>query len=212
MILSPSKTPDKVEVIRGPNIKPLPRRGPLEPTLQGEILIQVGDNVSTDAIMPAGAKILPLRSNIPAISEHVFEWIDSEFSKKAKEKGGGFIVGGVNYGQGSSREHAALAPMYLGVKAVLAKSFARIHKANLINFGILPLEFVNPEDYTNAHPGSTVTIENIVDSLKGQAETIQATIDGESVPFKLSFTRRLRDILISGGLLNYVRLRSSSAT
>jgi aconitate hydratase len=211
MILPPSKTPEKIEVIRGPNIKPLPRRGPLEPALQGEVLIQVGDNVSTDAIMPAGAKILPLRSNIPEISRYVFEWIDPEFSKRAKQKGGGFIVGGVNYGQGSSREHAALAPMYLGVKAVLAKSFARIHKANLVNFGIVPLEFANPEDYVKVHPASKILIENIVDALRDEANTILARIDGESVLLKTEFTRRLRDILISGGLLNYVKLKTSLA-
>jgi aconitate hydratase len=209
MILPPSKTPEEIDVVRGPNIKPLPRRGPLEPTLQGEVLIQVGDNVSTDAIMPAGAKILPLRSNIPEISQHVFEWIDPEFSKRAKEMGGGFIVGGVNYGQGSSREHAALAPMYLGVKAVLAKSFARIHKANLINFGIVPLEFANHEDYVKAHPASKIVIANIVNALRDETDTILARIDEESVPLRTKFTRRLRDILISGGLLNYVKLKTS---
>jgi len=212
MILSPSKTPEKVEVVRGPNIKPLPRRGPLETTLEGEVLIHVGDNVSTDAIMPAGVKILPLRSNIPAISQHVFEWVDPEFSNRAKTKGGGFIVGGVNYGQGSSREHAALAPMYLGVKAVLARSFARIHKANLINFGIVPLEFANSEDYSKGRLGSKVVIEDIVDALGDGADTILAKIDGDGVPLKMGFTRRLREILISGGLLNYVKASSASAS
>ncbi|MHA2060441.1 MAG: aconitate hydratase, partial [Candidatus Ranarchaeia archaeon] len=147
MILHPSDHPNKVEIRRGPNIQPLPRCGPIASSLSGEVLIKVGDNISTDAIMPAGARILPLRSNIPAISEYVFAWIDHEFVTRAKAKKGGFIVGGYNYGQGSSREHAALAPMYLGVKGVFAKSFSRIHKQNLINFGILPMEFVNEEDY-----------------------------------------------------------------
>jgi aconitate hydratase len=144
MIIAPSKQPEAVKVIRGPNIRPLPKREPLEESLSGEVLIKLEDNISTDTIMPAGAKILPLRSNIPAISEYVFHSVDPSFAQRAKEKKGGFIIGGENYGQGSSREHAALAPMYLGIKAVLVKSFARIHKANLINFGILPLEFQNP--------------------------------------------------------------------
>jgi len=207
MILAPSKEPENVEVIRGPNIKPVPRRSPMEPTLQGEVLIKVGDNVSTDAIMPAGAQILPLRSNIPAISEYVFARVDTDFVKRAKEKNGGFIVGGVNYGQGSSREHAALAPMYLGVKAVLAKSFARIHKSNLINFGILPLEFVDPGDYQEINVGSRIKIDNVIETLKGQAQTMQVQIDNRPVQFELTLTRRLRDILIAGCLLNYIKAR-----
>lgn len=137
MIIPPSENPAQVTIIRGPNIKPLPKKEPMPDTLHGEVLLKLGDNITTDHIMPAGAKVLPLRSNIPAISEFVFEKIDKEFAKRAKEKGGGFLVGGINYGQGSSREHAALAPMYLGVKAVIAKSFARIHRSNLVNFGIL---------------------------------------------------------------------------
>ncbi|MEK7847768.1 MAG: aconitase family protein, partial [Chloroflexota bacterium] len=138
-ILPPSPEPDKVEIIRGPNIKPLPLARPPEQSVAGQVLIVVGDNISTDHILPAGAKVLPLRSNIPAISDYVFERVDPDFVRRTKQIGGGIIVGGTNYGQGSSREHAALAPMYLGVRAVLAKSFARIHWANLINFAILPL-------------------------------------------------------------------------
>ena len=137
----------KVEILRGPNIKPLPEFNPLPSSVDGEVLIKVGDNITTDHIMPAGAKILPLRSNIPAISEYVFSQVDEGFPGRAKEKNGGFIIGGENYGQGSSREHAALAPKYLGVKAVIVKSFARIHRANLVNFGILPLTFKDPSDY-----------------------------------------------------------------
>lgn len=149
MILNPLPLEEakNIEIKRGPNIKPLPKFKPIENELTGKVLIKVADNITTDHIMPAGAKILPLRSNIPEISKYVFEALDSSFYDKAKEFDGGFIVGGENYGQGSSREHAALAPKYLGVKAVITKSFARIHQANLINFGIVPLTFVNPDDY-----------------------------------------------------------------
>ena len=207
MILVPPVDSDKVEVIRGPNVKPLPLRGSMEPTLEGEILIKVGDNISTDAIMPAGAKILPLRSNIPAISEYVFAWTDSEFVNRAKAKKGGFIVGGVNYGQGSSREHAALAPMYLGIKAVLVKTFSRIHKKNLINFGIIPLEFANPDDYEKLSLGSQIKIENVIEALKTDIQDIQIQVDGKPIMLNLVLTRRLRDILLAGGLLNYTKAR-----
>ena len=208
MILHPSREPANVEVIRGPNIKPLPRRRPIEGTLDGEVLIKVGDNVSTDAIMPAGARILPLRSNIPAISEYVFAWIDPEFVQRAKAKNGGFIVGGVNYGQGSSREHAALAPMYLGVKAVLAKSFSRIHKSNLVNFGILPLEFMDASDYEKVSLGSKIRIENVTPTLQAEALAMRSQIDNHTVEFKLNLTKRFRDILVAGGLLNYIKSKS----
>ena len=204
-ILAPAKDPSKVEIIRGPNIKPLPLRNAMEQTLQGKVLIKVDDNISTDAIMPAGAKILPLRSNIPAISEYVFYWLDPDFAKRAKEKNGGFIVGGENYGQGSSREHAALAPMYLGVKGVLAKSFARIHRANLINFGIIPFEFVSATDYDKAKQGSSIKIENVVDALSDGKKTIGAAVNGSKIELKLDLTERQRKILIAGGLLNYTR-------
>jgi aconitate hydratase len=157
--------------------------------------------------MPAGARILPLRSNIPAISEYVFAWTDPEFVQRAKAKNGGFIVGGVNYGQGSSREHAALAPMYLGVRAVLAKSFSRIHKSNLINFGIMPLEFAEADDYEKMRLGTKVKIENVVSTLRSEAQSIRARTDNDTVELKLTLTRRLRDILIAGGLLNYIKSR-----
>jgi aconitate hydratase len=206
-VLPPSKQSAKVEVIRGPNIKPLPKRGPMEQKLEGEVLIKVGDNISTDAIMPAGAKILPLRSNIPAISEYVFAWTDLDFVNRAKEKKGGFIVGGVNYGQGSSREHAALAPMFLGIKAVIAKSFSRIHKSNLINFGIIPLEFISSDDYQRVAVGSRIRIEDVISILRGEDETVQVFIDNNPREFKLILTRRLRDILLEGGLLNYTKAR-----
>jgi len=158
MIIAPSQEPEKVEIIRGPNIKALPTKDAMPDMLAGKVLIKVGDNITTDHIMPAGAKVLPLRSNVPAISEYVFERVDSTFPKRAKEWGGGFIIGGTNYGQGSSREHAALAPMYLGVKAVIVKNFARIHLANLVNFGILPLTFVNETDYDAFEQGDEIEI------------------------------------------------------
>jgi len=204
-ILAPAKDQSKVEIIRGPNIKPLPLRSAMEQALQGEALIKVDDNISTDAIMPAGAKILPLRSNIPAISEYVFYWLDPDFAKRAKEKNGGFIVGGENYGQGSSREHAALAPMYLGIKGVLAKSFARIHRANLINFGIVPFEFTNTVDYDKLKQGSSIKIENVADTLSNGKRKIGALVNGGKIELKLDLTERQRKILIAGGLLNYTR-------
>lgn len=204
-ILPPAQDHNTVEVIRGPNIKPLPLKKPLEQNLMGEVLIKVDDNISTDAIMPAGAKILPLRSNIPAISEYVFYWLDPTFAKRAKEKNGGFIVGGENYGQGSSREHAALAPMYLGVKGVLAKSFARIHRANLINFGIIPFEFVNSPDYEKLKQGSAIKINDILGALSRGDKLVKATINGSAVDLKIGFSERQREILIEGGLLNYTK-------
>lgn len=204
-ILPPAKDPSKVQIIRGPNIKPLPLRNPIEQTLQGEVLFKVDDNISTDAIMPAGAKILPLRSNIPAISEYVFYWLDPTFAKRAKEKNGGFIVGGDNYGQGSSREHAALAPMYLGVRGVLAKSFARIHRANLINFGIIPFEFANAIDYDKLQQGSVIKITEILTALSNGSKSIKASVNGNAIDLKIDFSERQRKILIEGGLLNYTK-------
>jgi aconitate hydratase len=183
----------------------------MEAALKGEVLIRVCDNISTDAIMPAGAKILPLRSNVPAISEYVFYWLDPDFAKRAKEKHGGFIVGGENYGQGSSREHAALAPMYLGITAVIAKSFARIHRANLINFGILPLEFQSASDYDKLRQGTMIAIENVIEVLKEGGSTIEAVSGSEKIPLKLEFTPRQRNVLLAGGLLNYIRSAQQKA-
>ncbi|MFX0097029.1 MAG: aconitate hydratase [Candidatus Hodarchaeota archaeon] len=207
MILAPSSSPEEVKIVRGPNIKPLPQKGPLEDDLHFEVLLHVGDNITTDHIMPAGAKILPLRSNVPAISEHVFERIDSSFASRAKEKGGGFIVGGGNYGQGSSREHAALGPMYLGVKAVIAKSFARIHKANLVNFGILPLEFDDERDYDSIDQGNRIEIKGIRKTLKTGQTRIAArnTSKGTELYMRIDLSPRSREILLAGGLLNYIR-------
>lgn len=206
MILSPSKELERVKIIRGPNIKPLPINKPLPDTLEGELLLKVEDNITTDHILPAGAKILPLRSNIPAISDYVFSVVDESFSNRAKQAGGGFIVGGVNYGQGSSREHAALAPMYLGIKWVLAKSFARIHEANLINFGILPLTFKNDNDYDKLSQGDNLKIENVIESLKENKPLIINNLT-KNIDIEVSYnlTNRQKDIIFAGGLLNYTR-------
>ncbi|MCL6518743.1 MAG: aconitate hydratase [Armatimonadetes bacterium] len=206
MIIPPAECPEHVEIIRGPNIKPLPLRGPMSETLIGKILIKVEDNITTDHIMPAGSKILPLRSNIPAISEHVFEGIDPSFASRAKSAGGGFIIGGENYGQGSSREHAALAPMYLGVKAVIAKSFARIHKANLVNFGILPLTFANPADYDKLEQDDELEIEAIRDCLLNRLPIIikNKTKDTQ-IEVRYDLTPRQVSIILAGGMLSYMK-------
>ncbi|MDZ7262728.1 MAG: aconitate hydratase [candidate division KSB1 bacterium] len=206
MILPPAKEPEKVEIIRGPNIKPLPINEPLPDILEGQVLLKVEDNITTDHIMPAGAKILPLRSNIPAISEHVFEVIDPTFAQRAKEAGGGFIVGGENYGQGSSREHAALAPMYLGIKWVLAKSFARIHRDNLINFGILPLTFADLKDYENLNQGDRLRISEVRKCLEtGEPLIIHNLTSNNRIKVMYQLTPRQREIILAGGLLNYTK-------
>lgn len=204
MIIPPSENPAQVTIIRGPNIKPLPKKEPMPDTLQGEVLLKLGDNITTDHIMPAGAKVLPLRSNIPAISEFVFEKIDKEFAKRAKEKGGGFLVGGINYGQGSSREHAALAPMYLGVKAVIAKSFARIHRSNLVNFGILPLTFTDENDYLVLDQGDSLELVDIKKQLKpGGILVVHNRTKNKEIKVTHLLSSREIDILFAGGLLNY---------
>ena len=212
MILRPAKNPESVEIYRGPNIRPLPTRGELSQNISGEVLIKVGDNISTDHIMPAGSKILPLRSNIPAMAEHVFEQIDPTFAKRAKEKNGGIIVGGDNYGQGSSREHAALAPMYLGVKAVIAISFARIHEANLVNFGIVPFTFVKSADYANVEKGDELQITDVRGALQEGMDklTCQDVTSEKEFEVTYSLGERFRKILIAGGLLNYTRLTSEN--
>ncbi|MBD3387872.1 MAG: aconitate hydratase [Candidatus Altiarchaeales archaeon] len=193
------------EIIRGNNIKPLCLNRPLSDKIKGDVLIKVGDNISTDHILPAGSKCLPLRSNIPAISEYVFHSIDKKFPKRAKKKKGGFIVAGSNYGQGSSREHAALAPMYLGVKAVLAKSFARIHRSNLINFGILPLEFNDPSDYDDLERGDEIAIKGLRECLARGDGELKVKADDEKIKVTSDLTRRQREIILAGGLLNYAR-------
>jgi aconitate hydratase len=210
-LIYPPRDRSAVEIIRGPNIKPLPDFGPLEETLRGTVLIKVGDNVSTDIIMPAGSRVLPYRSNIPAISKFVFEVIDPEFAARAEEKGGGMVVGGENYGQGSSREHAALAPRFLGVRAKVAKSFARIHKANLVNFGIVPLEFADPKDYESIEQGDTIEIAGIREAIANGATDIPISVNGRQVMTNLTVSERQRRILLAGGVLNMARAREMAA-
>jgi len=198
---------DSVEILRGPNIKPFPQTSPLDESIDAPCSLKVGDNITTDHIMPAGAKILPLRSNIPAISQHCFTVCDETFPARAKELGKSIIVGGSNYGQGSSREHAALAPLYLGVKAVLVKSFARIHRANLINAGILPLTFVNEADYDNIAQGDELVIADIRKSVSdGKTEiTVTNKTKNIDIPVLCELTGRTKDIMLAGGLLDYTR-------
>ncbi len=203
--IHPPKDRSTVEIVRGPNIKPLPHFGPLADALEATVLIKVGDNISTDIIMPAGSRVLPYRSNIPAISDFVFEIIDPDFPARAREKGGGIVVGGENYGQGSSREHAALAPRYLGVKAKIAKSFARIHKANLVNFGILPLEFANPDDYDAIEQGDTIVIDGIRGAIEAGATEIPIQVNRREVITKLTVSDRQRRLLLAGGVLNMAK-------
>ncbi len=175
------------------------------------MLIKVGDNISTDIIMPAGSRILPYRSNIPAISEYVFEVIDEEFPARARQHGGGIVVGGENYGQGSSREHAALAPRYLGVRAKIAKSFARIHKSNLSNFGILPLEFANPDDYDFIEQGDTIEIAGIREALESGATEVPIRVGDREVTTLLNVSDRQRRILLAGGVLNTAKAAMEAA-
>ena len=206
MILPPSKKPDTVEIIRGPNIKPLPLAKPMPESLKGKLLLKVGDDITTDHIMPAGARILPLRSNIPAIAEFVYARVDPKFVERAKQNGGGFIVGGTNYGQGSSREHAALAPMYLGLKAVIAKSFARIHWANLVNFGVLPLTFENPADHDRLNQGDEFEIVGVRTALSdGKPVKLRNITQDFDIPVQYTMTERQRNVMLAGGLLNLIR-------
>ncbi|MHB8790309.1 MAG: aconitate hydratase [Desulfobulbaceae bacterium] len=199
----------RVEIIRGPNIAPFPSFEPLPETWRGRLMLKVADNITTDHIMPAGAKILPLRSNIPAISEFVFHQINQNFPLEMKEAAlegtYGLIVGGENYGQGSSREHAALAPRYLGVQVKLVKSFARIHKANLINFGIVPLTFANPDDYDRVEQGAAVVIPGIRAALLDGATRVTVLVDNAEVVALIDLSPRHREILAAGGLLNWAR-------
>ena len=214
MIIAPSDDPASVEIVRGPNIKPLPRNSALPEMIAGKILLKVGDNITTDDIMPAGSKVLPLRSNIPAISNYVFTPVDPDFPKRAREFGGGLILGGENYGQGSSREHAALAPMYLGVKAVIAKSFARIHRQNLINFGILPLMLANPVDYDSLGQLDDVEIPNAARILRDGGATF-ALVDktsGSLVELTTDLSAREREIILAGGRLNFIKSNIPAST
>jgi aconitate hydratase len=192
------------EVRRGPNIQPLPKFPPVPEKLAGEVLLKTGDNVSTDDILPGGSEIMSLRSNIPEISKHVFRYVDSSFASRASAKGGGFIVGGENYGQGSSREHAALAPKYLGVKAVIAKSFARIHLANLVNFGIVPLTFADKQDYSAVAQGDTLELD-----MKELQRDLCVKNAAKGVEFSvtLDLSDREKDLLKAGGKLAAIKAK-----
>ncbi|MFQ5735293.1 MAG: aconitate hydratase [Thermodesulfobacteriota bacterium] len=207
MVLSPAKDPDKVVVKRGPNIQPLPKQGPLPDVLKGKVLIKLGDDITTDHITPAGVW-LKYRSNVPKYSESVFSAIDPKFHEKAKAAGGGFVVGGENYGQGSSREHAALCPMYLGIKAIIAKSFARIHKDNLVNFGILPLTFENPVDYDGIDDGDELELPGLLSGLKsGDTLLLKDVTKGTEMKLKHGFSARQIETVLVGGTLNYTTLK-----
>ena len=194
-----------VEVVRGPNIKPFPACRPVEDELTAQLTLKVGDNITTDHIMPAGAKILPYRSNIPYLSKFCFGVCDADFPQRAIEAGQSIIVGGANYGQGSSREHAALVPLYLGVRAVVAKSFARIHVANLINAGILPLTFANPDDYDRLNQGDTLSLKGVFAGMEKGSVTLKNETTGEDVALICNLTDRQRAMLRAGGLLAYTR-------
>jgi len=204
MFIFPVNKPPTGEIRRGPNIKPLPNFPPIPDKLTGEVLLKLGDNVSTDDILPAGSEIMALRSNIPEISKHAFRYVDPSFADRALKKGGGFIVGGENYGQGSSREHAALAPKYLGVKAVIAKSFARIHLANLVNFGIVPLTFVDKRDYMRVAQGDMLELD--VKDLKRSLCVRNVARDAEFV-VELDLSDREKDVLKAGGKLAAIKAK-----
>ena len=205
MPASPEEAAD-VLVERGPNIKPIPKGVRPASDLSCKTALKVGDNITTDHIMPAGTKILPYRSNVPKLSEFCFTVCDKEFPERAKALGGGIIVGGANYGQGSSREHAALVPLYLGIKAVVAKSFARIHMANLINFGIIPLTFKNPDDFEKIAQGDDIEILGFADGIASADELVlENKTSGEKITLVLAATERQREILLAGGLLNYTK-------
>ncbi len=195
---------EKVEIIRGPNIKEFPKSKVLTDEIEAELILKTGDNITTDHIMPAGAKILPYRSNIPKLAEFCFEVVDESFPKRALEAKSSIIVGGDNYGQGSSREHAALVPMYLGVRAVITKSFARIHIANLINSGIIPLTLENPKDYEKLTQGDKLKLSNIMESLESGKMYLENLTTNEKITLICDYTTRQKEILKAGGLLSYV--------
>ena len=211
--LHPTRTRSGIAVVRGSNIQPVSVNPPVSGDIEGGVVIKVGDDISTDHIMPAGAHILPFRSNIPKLSDFAFGRIDPEFPDRARREGGGFIVGGSNYGQGSSREHAAIVPMYLGIKAVLVKSFARIHRANLINWGILPLQFSDSGDYERIEQGDQLNIPNMHSLLNDGAETLDVRNEskGNTVVTTITVTPRERAYLLAGGKLAYTKSHPSGA-
>jgi aconitate hydratase len=205
-IIPPAAEGSSVEVVRGPNIKPFPIRDGLSNKTIGTVLLKMEDNITTDHIMPSNAKLLPYRSNIPYLANYCLIPVDKDFPSRAKDMGGGFLVAGHNYGQGSSREHAALVPLFLGIKGVIAKSFARIHMANLINSGILPLIFVNEEDYDSLEQGDELIIEDTIQQIRqGETLIVKNTTKDREVIVKLSLSPRLKQVILAGGLLNYTR-------
>jgi aconitate hydratase len=204
-IIFPSEELAATEIIRGPNIKPLPKLDELPATLAAEVVLKVGDNMSTDGIMPAGNRVLPFRSNIEALAEFVFSQVDPDFAKECRARGTVVVVGGENYGQGSSREHAALAPRFLGVRAKIVKSFARIHKSNLCNFGILPLTFKDPKDYELLAKGTKVVFPDVQSRIARGDREIPAEVDGKTIMTILDVSERQRKHLLAGGTLNYVK-------
>ncbi|MCX7920436.1 MAG: aconitate hydratase [Clostridia bacterium] len=206
LVVAPAAECADVEVVRGPNIKPFPVNKELTEKVEGKVLIKVGDNITTDHIMPSNAKLLPYRSNVPYLAEFCLTPCDPEFPKRAKENGGGFIIGGSNYGQGSSREHAALAPLQLGVKAVITKSFARIHMANLINSGIIPMTFANEADYDEVENGDELVLENAIEQIKGASELVlKNKTKNKDIKVKVALSDRQVEMILAGGLLNYTR-------
>ena len=205
MIIKPADVGSDVEVVRGPNIKPFPLNTELSQSIGGKVILKTEDNITTDHIMPSNAKLLPFRSNIPYLANYCFNTVDTEFPQRAKDNNGGFIVGGDNYGQGSSREHAALAPLYLGVKGVIVKSFARIHKANLINSGIIPMEFCDEKDYENISLLDNLEIPNILDNLGSGILEVKNTTKGTSFKVKVELSAKEVDVLKAGGKLNYTK-------
>ncbi|MBP7552252.1 MAG: aconitate hydratase, partial [Spirochaetes bacterium] len=207
-IIPPAIEPNKVQIIRGPGIKPLPEQKPLPDSIEAKVIIKVGDNITTDHILPAGAKVLPYRSDIPKISEFAFGSIDPDFYKKALKEKSGVIIGGENYGQGSSREHAALAPKYLGITAVIAKSFARIHKANLINFGIIPMTFENIEDYNLINESDSIKMPSIKSDIQN-SKTCTAYINDKKITLNIDLSKRDIELLIDGGTLANIKKKFS---
>ncbi len=209
MIIAPPQPKEAGDAVRGPNIKPFPQNKPLPSKITGQVLLKMEDNITTDHIMPSPAWLLPLRSNIPALSDHCLTPVDKDFPARAKRTNGGFLVAGENYGQGSSREHAALVPLYLGIKGVIALSFARIHMSNLINSGILPLTFVNADDYRLLEAGDELVIDELHNKLLAKCEfTIQNITKNSSFKVSLNVSPRLTDILLAGGLLPYTKSKA----
>lgn len=205
LVAAPDKN-GETEVVRGPNIKPFPLGDALTDTVKGDVLLKMEDNITTDHIMPSNAKLLPFRSNIPHLSDFCLTPVDDTFPARAKEKGGGFLVAGHNYGQGSSREHAALVPLYLGIRGVICKSFARIHMANLVNSGILPLVFDNENDYDGIDVGDTLVITDAIAKVDGETTfTVENTTKGSTFGVHLEVSDRLKGVLKDGGLLNHTK-------